>query len=119
MEPERFTVVTDYRSPYPNSIAFRKDEKVAIGQEFKGDPAWEKWVWCTGANDKQAWVPQQYLNIDGGTGTLKKDYDAKELSVKVGERVIVHNIVNGFGMAEKTNGMRGWVALKHMKRDRP
>ena len=119
MKPERFKVVTDYRSPYPDSITFRKDEKVAIGQEFKDDPEWEGWIWCIGCDAKQAWVPKQYLNFDGATGTFKRDYDAKELSVKVGERVVVHDIVNGFGMAEKANGQRGWVPLKHMERDRP
>ena len=34
-------------------------------------------------------------------------------SLKVGKRLVVHEIINGFGMSEKTNGMRGWVPMKN------
>ena len=55
------------------------------------------------------------INIDGTNGICNKDYNAMELSVHPGEVLVVHKIVNGFGMSEKTNGRRGWVPMKNME----
>jgi hypothetical protein len=38
-----------------------------------------------------------------------------ELSVVIGETLKVHEIVNGFGMAEKSNGTRGWVPMRNLE----
>jgi hypothetical protein len=48
-------------------------------------------------------------------GVFNRDYDAMELSVQVGEELVVYEIVNGFGMSEKTNGTKGWVPMKNME----
>jgi len=40
-----------------------------------------------------------------------------ELSVHVGEKLLVYGIVNGFGMSKKTNGTRGWVPIKNIQTD--
>lgn len=115
MKTERYGVIKDYKSPYPDPIVFQKGEKVKVGQEFKGDPEWKNWIWCEGKNNKKAWVPKQYIVIDGMNGTFNKEYNAMEISVKVGERLVVYEIVNGFGMSEKTNGTRGWVPMKNIE----
>lgn len=115
MKPEHYRVIEDYRSPYPDPIVFQKGEKVKVGQEFKEDPDWKNWIWCEGKNNKKAWVPKQYIDIRGMNGILNREYNAMELSVRVGEKLVVHEIVNGFGMSEKINGMRGWVPLKNME----
>ena len=88
---------------------------VKIGREFKEEPDWENWLWCEG-NGKKAWVPKQYLSIDGLNGKFNTEYNAMELSVKVGEIIIVYEIVNGFGMAEKLNGSKGLVPIKNLER---
>jgi hypothetical protein len=85
---------------------------VAIGQEFKDDPDWAGWVWCQGQDGKAAWVPQVHLQVQGESGLFMTDYNAQELSVTVGELLQVHEIVNGFGMAEKRDGSHGWVPMK-------
>ena len=61
---------------------------------------------------------RQYLDIRGRKGTFKRKYNAMELSVSVSEELFVHEIVNGFGMAEKTSGMRGWVPMKNLEVDK-
>lgn len=115
MKAEHYRVIKDYKSPYPDPIVFQEGEKVKVGQEFKDDPEWKNWIWCEGRNNKKAWVPKQNVDINGMNGTLNKEYNAMEISVKVGEKLVVHEIVNGFGMSEKTNGMRGWVPMKNME----
>lgn len=112
-KPERYRVVRDYESPYPHPICFLKGELVKVGQEFKEDPDWKNWVWCEG-NNKKAWVPKQYIKILGTNGIFERDYDALELSVQVGEKLIVHEIVNGFGLSEKPDGTKGWVPMRNL-----
>lgn len=38
-----------------------------------------------------------------------------ELSVKSGERLVVYEIVDGFGMSERPDGTRGWVPIRNME----
>ena len=114
-KPQRYRVIKDYESPYPDPMVFRKGEKVKVGREFKEDPDWKDWIWCEGSGEKKAWVPKQYVNIDGTSGTFNRDYNAVELSVRVGESLVVYEIVNGFGMSEKTSRARGWVPIRNME----
>ena len=114
MKPERYRVTRDYRSPYPDPEVFQRGEKVTVGQEFKEESDWKNWVWCEG-NNKKAWVPKQYVIIDGTSGIFSKDYNARELSVKVGEELVVYEVVNGFGMSGKPDGTKGWVPMKNME----
>ena len=113
----RYRVIAEYQSPYPDPILFHKGETVTIGREFTDDPDWKNWVWCEGQNDNQAWVPKQYLEIEAGQGIFITDYNALELSVTVGEVLYIYEIVNGFGMAEKQNRERGWVPLNYLQEE--
>jgi hypothetical protein len=110
-----YTVIKEYKSPYPDPIVFQEGEQVKVGEEFKEDPDWRNWVWCEGNENKKAWVPRQHVRIDGARGTFSKFYNAMELSVQVGEEVAVSEVINGFGMAEKPDGAKGWVPMKNME----
>ncbi len=50
-------------------------------------------------------MPKQYLEIEGKEGTFIRDYNTMELSVSIGERLLVSEIINGFGMAENSDGI--------------
>ena len=113
--PKHYRVIEDYQSPYSEPIIFHKGEKVIVGKEYTDDPDWKDWVWCKGENDNEAWVPKQYLKIERKQGIFIIDYNALELSVVTGETLIVYDIVNGFSVAEKKNGERGWVPLKNIQ----
>ena len=112
---KRYRVIESYQSPYPDPIIFHKGERVTVGKEFTDDPDWKDWVWCEGQNNNQAWVPKQYLKIEAGQGTFITDYNARELSVVVGDVLLVYETVNGFVMAEKQSGERGWVPLRNLE----
>jgi len=111
----QYRVIADYQSPYPDPIIFRKGEKVQIGKEFTEDPDWKDWVWCEGENGNKAWVPKQYLKMEAGLGVFLNGYDARELSVATGEVLTIYEKVNGFGLAEKPDGKRGWVPLRNLQ----
>jgi hypothetical protein len=117
MKPQRYRVIKEYKSPYPVSLPFRKGEEVEVGSEFKEDLDWKDWIWCEANSNRKAWVPKQFVEINGKKGTFNRDYNALELSVHAGEKLSVYEIVNGFGMSEKTNGMRGWVPMRNLQID--
>lgn len=110
----RYKVIRDYQSPYPTSVVFEKGEAVVLGKEFLEDPAWKGWIWCEAGDHRKAWVPEQYLDASDDRGTLIVTYDAKELSLRIGEVITVTEWINGFGMAEKSTGDRGWVPLRNL-----
>ena len=115
MEPGHFRCVKAYSTPYPDSILFRVGEVVIAGEEYDQDPSWKGWIRCQGAEDQAAWIPVQYLQIENSQGILLRDFDARELNLKVDEIVMVYDVVNGFGMAENQNGETGWVPLNHLE----
>ena len=64
-------------------------------------------------------MPKQFLNIDGNNAVFNRDYNALELSVSIGDKLFICDVVNGFGMAENLNGKRGWVPMKCMQKVEP
>ena len=112
-----YRVTEEYISPYPHPTIFQKGDSVIIGEEFTENPEWKNWIWCEGTNNRKAWVPKQYLVLRGKKGTFKREYNAMELSVSVGDRLFVYEILNGFALAEKTDGVSGWVPLKNIEVD--
>ncbi len=115
MKTNKYKALTEYKTPYPDSIKFRQGEEVKITDKQNDDPDWQNWIWCEGKNNNNAWVPQQYLKIEGNRGILNRDYDAKELSIEVGEILTVFEIINGFAIAENSHGETGWTPLKCLR----
>jgi hypothetical protein len=114
MMADRYRVIQAYISPYPDSIQFLKGEVVQVIKEFSDDPDWVGWFWCEGKHDNAAWIPKQFLRIQPGYAILNRTYDAKELSVEVGDVLNVTETINGFCMATNEAGIQGWVPLKHL-----
>ena len=97
-------MIEAYKSPYPDSIIFEKGEEVEVGDKYHEDPDWNDWHWCKAIGEKKAWIPRQFIDIHRNEGTLNTKYDARELNLQPNEVVIVHKIVNGFAIAENSNG---------------
>ena len=113
MKPGTYRCVKDYHTPYPDSIHFFKGEIVQMGEEFDGDPDWKDWVRCQASGGREAWIPKSYL--DENEGSLLRDYDARELSLSIGEVLEIREIVYGFGLAEKKDGSQGWAPMNHLE----
>ena len=112
MKPEKYKVIKEYKTPYPGSIKFEQGEEVKIVYKQNDDPDWKDWVWCEGKNNNNAWIPKQYLKNQGHSVILDTDYDAKELSIEVGETLTVFEILNGFAIAENSCGETGWTPFR-------
>lgn len=98
-----FKVIKEYISPYLKSILFKKGEIIKSGKEYQDNP------------NLNAWILQQFLNLKNSKWLINQNYDALELSVSVGKKLVVLEEINGFMKAEKTNGDIVWVPLENLE----
>lgn len=99
-------IIKSYSSAYPNPLKLCKGEAVTIAEK---DCEWDGWLWCTDTNGLQGWVPESYIDRDGESGTLLRDYDATELSVDIGEIIEVLNEESGWLQCRRSDGSVGWI----------
>lgn len=100
-------VVADYHSPYTEPLAFGVGEELTAG-ERKSE--WDGWVWCTNREGKSRWVPEAYVERKGNTCVMLRDYEATELSVRVGEVLtITGKEESGWVWCTNQAGQSGWV----------
>jgi hypothetical protein len=79
-------VIADYASAYTEPLAFSAGERLVTG-ERKSE--WSGWVWCTNQAGKSRWVPEKYVERRGDACVMLRDYEATELSVSIGETLVI------------------------------
>jgi Variant SH3 domain len=78
---------------------------------------WEGWLWCTDAKGMNGWVPERYVEkIDSDRCRTLRDYDATELTVRVGDELDVHFAESGWAWCETADGRKGWVPESNVTR---
>lgn len=112
----RFTVfvVADYQAPYPDPIQAKAGDIVVLHPEKKTDI--QGWVWCSNSAGKSGWVPTKYIEAGGDRGKILCDYNAIELTVRVGETLTVHRGESNFYWVENQKGQQGWVPVENVER---
>ncbi len=111
-------VIKDYAAQYRDPISLVKGEVATL--DGRQDP-WDgnsDWIWVWGANvaGKSGWIAHPLLRIEGLLGVALEDYDARELSVTMGERVAVSREMCGWAWCDADSGRFGWVPLSHLRR---
>jgi hypothetical protein len=106
-------VIADYQAPYPDPIVVIAGDEVSVDSSKKTD--WAGWVWCTDRAGKSGWVPEAYIERHGDTGRMRRDYDAIELTVHVGELLTIHKAESGFLWATNQARQDGWVPSTHVE----
>jgi len=102
-------IIKAYRSAYPDPLIIKSGETLTIGEK---ESEWDDWAWCTNASSKSGWVPEKYLEIKGGDAVAVCDYDATELTVTVGEELVILHEESGWAWAVNQNNQTGWVPLE-------
>lgn len=112
-----YAVVRRHVGTFPEPIELRRGDRVSVGPEYDGPEGWRGWRLCAAAGQKDGWVPEQMIELDGtGGGIMKEDYCARELTTSVGERVIGSRIVNGWLWASRpSDGATGWVPISTVR----
>jgi hypothetical protein len=102
------SVTTAHKATYAEPIRLKEGEFVTIGPE---DIDYPGWIWCTDNFGTSGWVPKSVLNIVDGDehASARKEYDARELTVAVGDRLTVHFEESEWIWIETEDGRQGWV----------
>ena len=112
MKKKSCKVIADYKSPFPEPLRLQKDDVVQIE---KKESEWPGWIWCIIKEVNQGWTPYNYLEIQGKNATLIQDYDATELTVTLGEELIIEKQESGWIWASNKEGKRGWIPIRNVK----
>jgi hypothetical protein len=106
-------VIADYEAPYPDPIVVKAGDEISVDSGKKTD--WAGWVWCTNDAGKSGWVPETYIQRRGDIVSMCCDYDAIELTVRVGELLSVKKAESGFSWVTNERGQDGWVPSTHIE----
>ena len=99
-------VIRAYESAYPEPLIFKTGEELIIAD--KKSP-WRGWIWCTNQSGESRWVPENYIDRKGGTGAMRCDYDATELTADIGEELIIQKEESGWLWCINKKKQRGWI----------
>lgn len=92
----------------------RAGERVQVGRD---DPEFPGWRWCTASDGRQGWVPEDLLEADGASATMRRDYTARELDVRAGAEVGLGEAIHGWVWATDTAGRSGWIPVSCLQVD--
>ena len=113
-KPQRICrVIAAYQSPYTDPVAFSAGEELAIAEKAC---EWPGWVWCTKRDGNSRWVPEAYVERRDDTGVMRRDYEATELSVSVGEELVMgEEEESEWVWCTNRGGRSGWVPLDNIE----
>ena len=115
----RCRVVKAYQAEFPDPIAVEAGETLAVHAEkistWEQNPAWI-WLWCTDLRGKSGWTPKNVIQMDasGQSGTARVAYDARELTIAVGQELTIEREESGWLWCQDQQGRRGWVPISHV-----
>jgi hypothetical protein len=106
-------VISAHRSEFPDPLIFRTGEELRFADK---ETEWPGWVWCTSQAGKSGWAPQAYVRREGDGGVALVDYDATELSVDVGQELLMGTQESGWIWCTDQAGQSGWVPAENVER---
>ncbi|ALN59659.1 SH3 domain-containing protein [Lysobacter enzymogenes] len=109
----RAVVLADYRSQYPDPIAFARGAVVRLGER---DDEWPAFAWTTLHDGRAGWAPLRWLRpLGDGRAQALRDYDARELDVAAGQDLRLIDEHGGWWWAQRDDGAQGWVPARHLQ----
>ena len=105
-------VLIKHKSKFLNPLILSKGDIVKTGDE---DDEFPGWIWCTTSDKNSGWIPKAYLEINNNSSVLKKDYNATELNVDIGQILKVFFEDAGWAWCEAENNLKGWVPVNKIK----
>ncbi len=105
-------VVKPHQSEFPVPLIIGKGEVLATSPR---KTVWPGWIWCTTAEGKSGWVPEQYLILKGDKAEARRDYDATELNVLAGEKLEIFYEAAEWAWCASSKGDKGWVPLENIQ----
>lgn len=98
-----------YERPYENPISVRAGDVVTPRPDRGETTDMLGWIWCEGPDGRAGWTPEAWLDRDGETWVIRRDFSAWELSVEPGERFVAFFAESGFLFVQNVRGEKGWI----------
>jgi SH3-like domain-containing protein len=95
-----------HKASYEDPLAGSAGDELEVGP---ADVEWPAWRWCTATDGRKGWIPQALLEGAGSRRRLARDYDARELTVRAGERIEVLVTESGWVRCRTEDGREGWL----------
>ena len=111
-KPARVEAVTYFRTPFPNPLFAPKGTVLRLRHHSDEKPGW---AYGVSPDEKEGFVPRQWLKIEGNKATLQRDYDATELNLEVGDQLEVTMVLDGWFFARRPDGETGWIPERAVK----
>jgi SH3-like domain-containing protein len=99
-------VAADHQASFGYGLVFYAGDKLGVEDR---DTAWDGWTWCVDREGTGAWVPDHFIDRQGDSCVVLRDYDSTELTVKEGDALEVMEEANGWLWCVDQVGLRGWV----------
>ena len=113
VSPSTTRVTRGYTAQYENPISAWQGELVDIQHE---DDTYRGWWWCVASDGRAGWVPLERLSRAVKAGTrapMLADYTALELTVTLGEELVIEEELRGWMFVRNMSGVRGWIPASH------
>ncbi len=111
MKKKYCKVIEDYKSTCSDPLIITQGEILIVE---KRESEWPDWIWCRNKGGKEGWVPENYLEIYENSGKALQNYNATELSVKIGEGLMIEKEESGWIWSTNQQGKSGWVPLRNI-----
>jgi hypothetical protein len=73
------------------------------------------YLWCTGPDGVQGWVPEIYLEKGSVGWRATQGYSTAELSIKPGVRIQIRKAVGGWIWGREALGDWGWIPKEKIR----
>ena len=111
-----YRVKKDYVSPYPNALEIRVGETLAVSDKKS---EWAGWLWCTNSDRRSGWIPESRVERTGDRCRVLRDFTTRELSVRIGERLVAEREESGWLWCVNERQQSGWVPQDHLEELKP
>jgi len=102
-------VTENYEICYPNPLNLKVGDKIQLFHK-DGPGKWRDWKWCKDSTGNEGWISETYFKRDSESeATVVKNYHAKEIAVRVEDRVELLFTDCGWSWCRKANGDEGWL----------
>jgi len=102
----------NYNSSSLDPLKFKKSDNLVVA--YSSDE-WPGWIWCLSNDGKGGWAPESYLEISGESAVARRDYDATELTVRMGDKLTVLDEESGWYWCALGDDEKGWVPIENLE----
>ena len=107
-------VIRDWTATYADPIRVAAGDVVVLSGRRD---VWDGrvWIWARAPDGREGWIPDDAVRQADGGSVATTGFDAREMTCRSGERVVVVAETHGWVLCSAPDGRRGWVPRAHLE----